>query len=77
MALTATATVTAQKFIIQSLSVQSPELSTSHQSKMILCAIVDRPKIIGEYYFKGIIDWLKAERTNMERIIISVKLVLM
>ena len=39
----------------------------------ILYAIVDKPKIIGAY-FKGIIDRLKAERTNMDRIIISVKL---
>ena len=53
---------------------QSPEVVYIPPIKdNILYAVVDKPKII----FKGIIDRLKAERTNIERIIISVKLIMM
>ena len=55
MAIT-TATTTAQKFIIRSLSMQPPEVIYIPPIKdNILYGIVDKPKIIGDY-FKGIID---------------------
>ena len=48
---------------------QSPEVIYIQLIKdNILYAVVDKPKITGDY-FKGIIDRLKAERTNMDRII--------
>ena len=58
MALTATATITTQKNIIRSLSMQSPEVIYIPPIKdNILYAVIDKPKIIGDY-FKGIIDRL-------------------
>ena len=53
MALTAKATITAQKFIIRSLSMQSPEVIYIPPIKdNILYAVVDKPKIVGDC-FKG------------------------
>jgi len=52
---------------------QSPEIVYVPPVKdNIVYAVLDKPKDIGNY-FKGIVDKLKAEQTNMDRIIIFCK----
>ena len=73
MALTATATKTTRKFIINSLNMQAPEIVYVAPIKNnIVYAVLNKPKDIGEY-FEGIVDRLKIERSSMGRIIIFCK----
>lgn len=73
MALTTTATKTTRKFIIDSLSMQRPEIIYIPPVKdNIIYTVLDKPRDIGDY-FKGIVDKLKVERINMHRMIIFCK----
>lgn len=75
MALTATATKTTRRFIIKSLSMQTPEIIYIPPARdNILYAVMDKPK--GDnavQVFECIVDKLKAERSNMGRVIIFCK----
>ena len=63
--LTATATKTTRKFIINSLNMQAPEIVYVAPIKNnIVYAVLNKPKDIGEY-FEGIVDRLKIERSSM------------
>ncbi len=73
MALTATATKTTRKFIINSLNMQLPDIIYIPPVKdNIVYNVLDKPKDISEY-FEKIVDKLKVERANMPRIIIFCK----
>ena len=73
MALTATATKSTRKCIIKSLCMQSPEIVYIPPVKgNIIYTVLDKPKK-SEDYFKGVIEKLKDERTNLDRIIIFCK----
>lgn len=73
MALTATATRSTRKMIIKSLCMQSPEVIYIPPVKgNIIYDVIDKPKNIGDY-FKGVVDKLKNECTNLDRIIIFCK----
>ena len=61
MALTATSTKTTRKFIIDSLSMQLPEIIYIPPVKNnIIYVVLDKPKDIGDY-FERIVEKLKVE----------------
>ena len=72
MALTATATKTTRKFIIDSLSMQLPEIIYIPPVKNIIYVVLDKPKDIGDY-FERIVEKLKVEGISMHRMIIFYK----
>ncbi len=76
MALTATATTSTRKFIINSLSMQMPEIIYVPPAREnILYAVMEKPRgdnAICEV-FKCIVEKLKIERRNMGRVIIFCK----
>ena len=72
MALTATATKTTRKFIIDSLSMQLPEIIYIPPVKNIIYVVLDKPKDIGNY-FERIVEKLKVEGISMHRMIIFCK----
>ena len=73
MALTATATKTTRKFIIDSLSMQLPGIIYIPPVKNnIIYMVLDKPKDIGDY-FEQIVEKLKVEGISMHRMIIFCK----
>ena len=73
MALTATATKTTRKFIIDSLSMQLPEIIYVPPVKNnIIYVVLDKPKDNGDY-FERIVEKLKVEGISMHRMIIFCK----
>ena len=74
MALTATATKTTRKFIIDSLSMQLPEIIYIPPVKNnIIYVVLDKPiKDIGDY-FEQIVETLKVEGISMHIMIIFCK----
>ncbi len=76
MALTATATKSTRKFIINSLSMQMPEIVYIPPARdNIIYAVMDKPRgddVISKV-FQGTVEKLKIERSNMGRIIIFCK----
>ena len=73
MALTATATKTTRKFIIDSLSMQLPEIIYIPPVKNnIIYVVLDKPKDIGNY-FERIVEKLKVQGISMHRMIIICK----
>jgi superfamily II DNA helicase RecQ len=66
MALTATATKSTGKCVIKSLSLQAPIIVYVPPVKDNI--VLDKPKDGLAGYFKVIVEKLKAERINMERI---------
>ena len=72
-ALTATTTKTTRKFIIDSLSMQLPEIIYIPPVKNnIIYVVLDKPKDIGDY-FERIVEKLKVEGISMHRMIIFCK----
>ncbi len=76
MALTATATKSTRKFIINSLSMQMPEIVYIPPARdNIVYAVMDKPRgddVISKV-FQGTVEKLKIEKSNMGRIIIFCK----
>ncbi len=74
MALTATATKSTRKCIINSLSMQMPEIIYIPPARdNIVYAVSDRGDDVISKVFQGTVEKLKIERSNMERIIIFCK----
>ncbi len=73
MALTATATKTTRKCIVDSLNMKLPEVIYIPPAKNnIIYTVLDKPKDFSNY-FEGIVEKLKVEGVSMHRMIIFCK----
>ena len=74
MAMTATATKSTRNFIIKSLCMQAPQIVYVPPNKdNILYCVMKKPRVGLSKVFKPIVEKLKAERSEMSRIIIFCK----
>ncbi len=74
MALTATATKSTRKCIVDTFNMKLPEVIYIPPAKNhIIYTVLDKPKDFSNY-FEGIVEKLKVEGASMHRMIIFVKL---